>query len=79
MLAPRLEYKFIYSDWMHHRKGYAGGLAALRTMMSSRGCILAAHYCFPEDEAFLRENLPVVDGTWIDTLFVCQVAPRSGA
>lgn len=77
--APRLEYKFIFSDWMHHRQGYAGGLAALRTIINGRGCILAAHYSFPEDEIFLRENLPILDGIRIDTLFVCQVAPEPSA
>ncbi len=72
--VPRLGYNFIFSDCMHTPHEIAAGLPTLRSILNGRGCILAAHDWSPENEAFLRRNLPIADAARFDSLFVCQVS-----
>ncbi len=74
--VPRLEYQFIFSDIMHTTAEIRASLPSLRAIINGRGCILAAHDWSPQNEAFLRQSLPIAEATRFDTLFVCQIAPQ---
>jgi hypothetical protein len=73
-VAPRLGYTFVFTDAMHNPEEIRQNGPLLRDFLS-RGTLLACHdvTSHPENEACIRQHLPVGESFIIDSLFIAEV------